>query len=142
MKTEVTFSMIKPDATARNLIGAIIEKLESAGLKLQAARLINMDLKLCRIFYQDHKEKPFFDSLVQFILSGPVFVMALSGENAVAKTREIMGSTDPAKALSGTLRALYGESIERNSIHGSDSLESAQKELALFFKETEYKSDE
>ena len=141
MKTEVTFSMIKPDATSRNLIGSIVQKLESAGLKVRAAQLMNMESALCKTFYQDHKNRPFFNSLVQFILSGPVFVMALSGENAIAKTREIMGHTDPAQAKPGTIRALYGESIERNSIHGSDSLESAQKELALFFNEMEYRDD-
>ena len=135
----VTFSMIKPDATARGLIGAIIQKLESNGLRLQAGRLMRMDASLCERFYQEHKEKVFFSSLVQFVLSGPVFVMALSGEDAVAQVRKIMGHTDPKKADPGTIRALYGESIERNSIHGSDSLESAERELNLFFDETEWK---
>ena len=138
MNIELTFSMIKPDATSRNLIGAIVQKLESAGLTLRAAQLMNMNSSLCKAFYQEHKEKPFFNSLVKFVLSGPVFVMALSGEDAIAKTREIMGHTDPAQAKPNTIRALYGESIERNSIHGSDSMESAQRELALFFDEMEY----
>lgn len=139
MKESVTFSMIKPDATVRGLIGAIVQKLEADGLRMRAGRLMQMDTSLCKTFYQDHKNKPFFTSLVQFILSGPVFVMALSGENAVERTRKIMGHTDPAQADPGTIRALYGESIERNSIHGSDSLESAQRELSLFFDETEWK---
>ncbi len=131
--------MIKPDATVRNLVGAIIQKLESEGLKLQAGRLTSMTPSLCETFYQDHKSKVFFKSLVNFMLSGPVFVMALKGEKAVERVREIMGHTDPAQARPGTIRALYGESIERNSIHGSDSLSNAERELALFFKETEWK---
>lgn len=139
MAVSVTFSMIKPDAILRGLIGSIIQKLESGGLRMRAGRLMRMEASICETFYQDHKDKIFFKSLVQFILSGPVFVMALSGENAVAKTREIMGHTDPAQASSGTIRALYGESIERNSIHGSDSLESARRELAIFFGENEWK---
>lgn len=139
MKETVTFSMIKPDATVRGLIGVIIQKLELGGLRMRAGRLMQMDAALCKTFYQDHKDKPFFPSLVQFILSGSVFVMALSGEEAVERTRKIMGHTDPAQADPGTIRALYGESIERNSIHGSDSLESAQRELSLFFDETEWK---
>ena len=133
----VTFSMIKPDATARNLIGAILQKLESGGLKMQSGRLVCMTPSLCENFYQEHKDKVFFKSLVKFILSGPVFAMALSGENAIEKVREIMGHTDPAQAHPGTIRALYGESIERNSIHGSDSLQSAHRELALFFDDNE-----
>ena len=136
---EITFSMIKPDATARNLVGAIIQKLESEGLKLHAGRLTRISPSLCETFYQDHKSKVFFKSLVSFILSGPVFVMALKGEKAVEKLREIMGHTDPAQARPGTIRALYGESIERNSIHGSDSMPSAVRELSLFFNETEWK---
>ena len=130
---EITFSMIKPDGTARNLIGAILQKLESVGLKLVAGRLLVMSPELSKEFYKEHKEQPFFSSLLSFIQSGPVFAMALKGEKAQAHMREIMGHTDPKKALPGTLRALYGESIERNSIHGSDSLESAKRELMLFF---------
>ena len=133
--------MIKPDAVKRNLIGALIQRLESEGLELCAGQLIQMPRDKCEIFYQEHKEKPFFNSLVEFILSGPVFVMALKAENAVAKTRKIMGATDPAKASSGTLRALYGQSVEQNSIHGSDSLESAERELSLFFNKEELKKE-
>lgn len=135
---EITFAMIKPDATARNLIGAIIQELESNGLKIQDGRLIKMSESVCKTFYQEHKEKPFFNSLIKFILSGPVFIMALSGVNAVVKTRKVMGHTDPAQAEAGTIRALYGESIEKNSIHGSDSLESAQRELDLLFNKTKW----
>lgn len=135
MDKEVTFAMIKPNATARSLIGAIIQILESKGLQLCDAKLIKMDKDTCETFYKEHKEKVFFNSLVDFILSGPVFVMALKGKDAILKTREIMGHTDPKKAKPGTIRALYGESIEKNSIHGSDSPASAKRELALFFEE-------
>ena len=138
MVQETTFSMIKPDASARNLIGVILQKLESEGLILKAGRLLHLSPSLLEIFYQEHKERPFFQSLQKYMLSGPVFVMALSGKDAVIRVRKIMGHTDPQKADSGTLRALYGESIERNSIHGSDSLISAKKELKLFFKEGEW----
>lgn len=134
MSINTTFAMIKPDAIERGLIGSIIQKLESEGMRIQECRLLQMEQSTCETFYQDHKERVFFKSLVQFMLSGPVFVMALKGEDAVAKTRKIMGSTDPAQAQPNTIRALYGESIERNSIHGSDSLESANKELKIFFK--------
>ena len=135
MAQNITFSMIKPDAVSRGLIGAILQKLESQGLRMRAGKLFRMNKTLSETFYQDHKTKPFFDSLVQFVSSGPVFVMALEGENAVSKTRELMGHTDPSQALPGTIRALYGENIERNSIHGSDSEENAKKELKLFFEE-------
>lgn len=135
---EITFVMIKPDATARNLIGAIVQKLESSGLKIQEGRLMRMSESVCKTFYQEHKERSFFNSLVEFMLSGPVFIMALSGVNAVAKARKVMGHTDPAQAEEGTIRALYGESIERNSIHGSDSLESAKRELNLIFNKTKW----
>ena len=135
----ITFCMIKPDAVSRNLTGAILEKLESAGLKLKAGRLLHLTRPLCETFYADHKDKFFFNSLLSSILSGPVFVMALSGKEAVAKTRKIIGHTDPAKADPGTIRALFGESVEKNSIHGSDSPQSAKRELALFFDETEWK---
>ena len=132
---ETTFSMIKPDATARNLIGAMLQKLESAGLKLVAGRLLIMEEALAKEFYKEHQERPFFSSLVSFIQSGPVFAMALKGEGAIAQLRELMGHTNPKDATHGTLRALYGENIERNSIHGSDSIESAKRELKLLFPE-------
>ena len=130
---ELTFSMVKPDATARHLTGAILQKLESEGLQLMAGRLLIMDRALSTEFYKEHKDRPFFSSLLSFIQSGPVFAMALKGEGAIAHVRELMGHTDPKKAGSGTLRALYGENIERNSIHGSDSKESAKRELKLLF---------
>ncbi len=127
--------MIKPDAMKRRLMGIIIHQLESMGLELKKARLIRMDRSLCETFYQEHKEKAFFSSLVQFITSGPVFVMALYGEGAVKTLRQIMGSTDPAQASPGSLRNRFGTSIEKNCVHGSDSLTSAKTELALFFDE-------
>ena len=136
---EVTFSMIKPDAVTRNLIGAIVQKLEDGGLKVKAARLIYMSVDLCEVFYQEHKDKPFFSSFVNYMSSGPVFVMALSGNDAVRKVRKIIGHTDPAQAEMNTIRALYGESIERNSIHGSESLSSAERELNLLFTQYEWK---
>ena len=132
---EITFAMIKPDATARNLIGSILQILEKGGLKLKAGRLLHIEKSVCEAFYAEHKEKPFFSSLVEYVLSGPVFVMALSGPSAITHLRKIIGHTDPAKALPGTIRALYGKSIEQNSIHASDSPASAKKELKLFFKE-------
>ena len=138
IKEQVTFAMIKPDAVARNLIGAIIQKLENSGLKLRAGRFLKMDRSVCEEFYAEHKQKPFFSSLVDYVLSGSVFVMALSGLDAVKKAREIIGHTDPAKAEPQTIRALYGESIEKNSIHGSDSVPSASRELSLFFKEEQW----
>ena len=139
MNTDLTFSIVKPDAVSRGLTGLILYQMESNGLKLRAGKLICIPTSVCETFYQEHKDKTFFSSLIQFMLSGPVFVMVLSGKNAVAKAREIMGHTDPAQARPGTIRALYGESIERNSIHGSDSPQSVKRELACFFDETEWK---
>ncbi len=138
-ENQVSFSMIKPDATARNLIGTIIQKFESENLKLKAGRLTVLNRSLCETFYEEHREKSFFRSLVEFVLSGPVFVMAMSGKDSVKRIRDIMGHTDPAKAKANTIRALYGESIERNSVHGSDSLESAKREISLFFEQESWK---
>ena len=135
---EVTFSMIKPDATARNLTGALLKHLEDKGFRLQAGRLQCLSRSLCEVFYEEHQSKAFFSSLVEFVTSGPVFLMALSGEGAVKGLRTLIGHTDPGKADPGTLRALYGESVERNSIHASASRESALRELSLFFKKEEY----
>ena len=135
MKQEITFCMIKPDATCRQLIGAIVHQLEKEGLKLLRARLTKMSTELCHTFYKEHQDKDFFSSLIQYIISGPVFVMALSGPEAVAHVRKIIGHTDPAKAKKGTIRALYGESIEKNCVHASDSLGNAARELAIFFKD-------
>ena len=134
---EITFSLIKPDATVRGLTGALLQKLEREHLTLVAGRLLRMESALAEEFYKEHSQRPFFPSLLKFIQSGPVFVMALQGEEAVSRVRKLMGHTDPAKALPGTLRALYGENVERNSIHGSDSLKSAKRELSLFFKESD-----
>ena len=135
MESEITFCMIKPDATSRQLIGAILYQLEKEGLRILRARLTKMSTELCHTFYKEHQNKSFFSSLVQYIISGPVFVMALSCPGAVTRVRKIIGHTDPAKAQKGTIRALYGESIEKNCVHASDSLESAARELAIFFKD-------
>jgi nucleoside-diphosphate kinase len=138
MSKELTFSIIKPNAVKDNNIGNIIAIFEKNGLKIAAAKLVNMDKAQCEEFYAEHKARPFFGELVSFMTSGPVMLMALYGENAVAKNRELMGATDPAKAAPGTIRALYAKSVGENSVHGSDSPESAMRELNLFFKETEF----
>ena len=138
MSKELTFSIIKPNAVKKNAIGSIIAIFEKNGLKIAAAKLQTIDKKLCEEFYAEHKARPFFGELVSFMTSGPVMLMALYGENAVAKNREIMGATDPAKAAPGTIRALYGDNMGENAVHGSDSPASALRELNLFFKETEF----
>jgi nucleoside-diphosphate kinase len=137
MALERTFSIIKPDATRRNLTGAVNERIERAGLKIIAQRRIRMSREQAEGFYGVHRERPFFGTLVQFMTSGPVVVQVLEGENAVAKYREVMGATDPAKAAAGTIRKDFAESIEANSVHGSDSVENAQTEIAFFFKPEE-----
>lgn len=138
MSKELTFSIIKPNAVKKNAIGSIIAIFEKNGLKIAAAKLQTIDKKLCEEFYAEHKARPFFGELVSFMTSGPVMLMALYGENAVLKNREIMGATDPSKAAPGTIRALYGDNMGENAVHGSDSPESALRELNLFFKETEF----
>lgn len=137
MAIERTFSILKPDATARNLTGKINAKLEEAGLRIVAQRRIRMTLDQAQTFYAVHKERPFFASLCTFMTSGPVVVQVLEGENAVLKNREVMGATDPAKAADGTLRKLFAQSVEANSVHGSDSLENAAAEIAYFFSQSE-----
>lgn len=137
MAKERTFSIIKPDATARNITGKIITSLEEGGLRVVAQRRIRMSREQAEGFYAVHKERPFFNDLVAFMTSGPVVVQVLEGDNAVARNREIMGATDPRKAAPGTIRALYGESIERNSVHGSDSPENARIEIEFFFRPAE-----
>jgi nucleoside-diphosphate kinase len=137
MALERTFSIIKPDATRRNLTGAVNERIERAGLKIIAQRRIRMGREQAEGFYGVHRERPFFGTLVQFMTSGPVVVQVLEGENAVAKYREVMGATDPAKAAAGTIRKDFAESIEANSVHGSDSAENAKTEIAFFFKPEE-----
>ena len=137
MALERTFSIIKPDATRRNLTGAINDRLEKAGLRLVGQRRLQMSKQQAEDFYGVHKERPFFNSLVAFMTSGPVVVQVLEGDNAVAKYREVMGATDPAKAVPGTIRKDFAESIEANSVHGSDSAENAKTEIAFFFKPDE-----
>jgi nucleoside-diphosphate kinase len=137
MATERTFSIIKPDATRRNLTGAITAKLEEAGLRVVASRRIHMTKSQAEGFYGVHRERPFFNDLVSFMISGPVVVQVLEGENAVAKNREVMGATNPANADEGTIRKTFAESIEANSVHGSDSAENAKIEIDFFFKPEE-----
>jgi nucleoside-diphosphate kinase len=132
-----TFSIIKPDATRRNLTGAVTKMLEEAGLRVVASRRIHMSRNEAEGFYAVHKERPFFNSLVEFMTSGPVVVQVLEGENAVFRNREIMGATNPADAVEGTIRKVYAESIEANSVHGSDSDENARIEIDFFFKPEE-----
>jgi nucleoside-diphosphate kinase len=133
MAIERTFSIIKPDATRRNLTGQINAKLEAAGLRIVAQRRMWLTRQQAEAFYAVHKERPFFDSLCAFMTSGPVVVQVLEGENAVAKNREVMGATNPANAAAGTIRKEFAESIEANSAHGSDSLDNAKQEIAFFF---------
>ena len=137
MATERTLSIIKPDATRRNLTGRINACFEEAGLRLVAQRRIRLTKAQAERFYAVHKERPFFGGLVAFMTSGPVVVQVLEGENAVARNREVMGATDPAKAANGTIRKQFAENIEANSVHGSDSAENARTEIAFFFKDDE-----
>jgi nucleoside-diphosphate kinase len=137
MATERTFSIIKPDATRRNLTGAITSKLEEAGLRVVASRRIRMTREQAEGFYGVHRERPFFNDLCSFMTSGPVVVQVLEGDNAVARNREVMGATNPEQADEGTIRKLFAESIEANSVHGSDSAENAQIEIDYFFKPDE-----
>ena len=131
--TERTFSIIKPNAVKKNVIGDIIHTFESKGLKIAAARLTILSKEKCELFYAEHSARPFFGELVTFMTSGPVMLMCLVGEGAVLKNREIMGATDPAKAAAGTIRAKHGDSMGENAVHGSDSVASAERELAIFF---------
>jgi nucleoside-diphosphate kinase len=133
MAIERTLSIIKPDATRRNLTGQINAALEEAGLRIVAQKRIHLSAAQAEAFYGVHKERPFFRGLVTFMTSGPVVVQVLQGENAVARNREVMGATDPKKADSGTIRARFAEDIEANSVHGSDSAENAATEIAFFF---------
>lgn len=134
---EYTFSMIKPDATTRNLIGRINSYLEKEGLKIVAQKMVQLSKEQAEIFYQEHQFKEFFNNLIEYITSGPVVLQVLKGENAVMRNREIMGATNPKDAKVGTIRKDFAESIEANSIHGSDNLENAQREIRLFFTEQE-----
>lgn len=133
MTKQRTFSIIKPDATARNLTGKISAKFEEQGLRIVASKRLRMSRLQAREFYAVHKDRPFYEELVEYMVSAPVVVQVLEGENAVARNREIMGATDPAKAAPGTVRKEFGENIERNSVHGSDSPENAAQEISFFF---------
>ena len=134
---ERTFSIIKPDATRRNLTGKIIDRLESAGLRIVAQKRVRMSRSQAEAFYAVHRERPFFGALCDFMTSGPVVVQVLEGAGAVARNREVMGATNPADAAAGTIRKDFAESIEANSVHGSDSAENAATEIAYFFAGTE-----
>jgi len=133
MAIERTLSILKPDATRRNLTGKINARFEEAGLRIVAQKRLQLSQAMAEAFYGVHRERPFFRDLVTFMISGPVVVQALDGENAVARNREIMGATNPANAAAGTIRKDFAESIEANSVHGSDSLENAAIEIAFFF---------
>ncbi|GAL96293.1 nucleoside diphosphate kinase [Acetobacter tropicalis NRIC 0312] len=137
MATERTLSIIKPDATRRNLTGKINAVFEDAGLKIVAQKRVQLTPAQAGAFYAVHKERPFYNDLVSFMISGPVVLQVLEGENAVAKNRDVMGATDPKKAEASTIRAQFAESIEANSVHGSDSAENAANEIRFFFAETE-----
>ncbi len=134
---ERTLSIIKPDATERNITGAINKKFEEAGLRIIAQKRIRLSKKQAEDFYVVHQERPFYNSLVEFMISGPVVVQVLEGENAVLKNREVMGATNPAEAAPGTIRKEFAEGIERNSVHGSDSNANAVVEIAFFFNDAE-----
>ncbi|MGB0314688.1 MAG: nucleoside-diphosphate kinase [Parvibaculales bacterium] len=137
MAIERTFSIIKPDATKRNLTGKIIDRFESNGLRIIASKRIHMTREQAGGFYAVHKERPFYNDLVDFMVSGPVVVQVLEGENAIAKNREIMGATNPAEADEGTIRKDFAESIDANSVHGSDAPETAAEEIKFFFTDDE-----
>jgi nucleoside-diphosphate kinase len=137
MAIQRTFSIIKPDATRRNLTGKILTCFEEAGLRVIASKRLHMTRAQAEGFYAVHKARPFFNDLCTFMTSGPVVVQVLEGESAIAKNRDVMGATDPAKAAKGTIRALFGESIEANTVHGSDAPETAAQEIAYFFAEVE-----
>jgi nucleoside-diphosphate kinase len=137
MAVERTFSIIKPDATARNLTGAVNAVIEKAGLRIVAQKRVKWTRQQAETFYEVHKERPFYGDLVTFMTSGPIVVQVLEGDNAVKKYREVMGATDPAKADAGTVRKQFAESIERNSVHGSDSPDNAKIEIGLNFKPEE-----
>lgn len=137
MATERTLSIIKPDAVTKNVIGEIYSRFEKAGLKVVAAKMLHLDDELAGGFYAEHKERGFFGDLIAFMTSGPVMVQVLEGEGAVLKNRELMGATNPAEADAGTIRADFAVSIDANAVHGSDSVESAKREVDYFFKAEE-----
>ncbi len=137
MAIERTLSIIKPDAVQKNVIGEIISRFEKAGLAVAALKMLHLSREQAEGFYAVHKDKPFFNELVEYMISGPVVVQVLEGENAIARNRELMGATDPRQAAPGTIRADFGASIEANAVHGSDGPETAAWEIAYFFKENE-----
>ena len=137
MAIERTLSIIKPDAVAKNVIGEIYSRFEKAGLKVVASKMLRLDDELAGAFYAEHRERGFFGDLIAFMTSGPVMVQVLEGEGAVLKNRELMGATNPADAEAGTIRADFAVSIDANAVHGSDSVESAQREVSYFFKDEE-----
>ena len=134
---EMTLSIIKPDAVAKNVIGKIEQRFEDAGLKIVASKMLHLSVEKAQGFYAEHEGKPFFNALVEFMTSGPVMVQVLAGENAIMLNRELMGNTNPKEAEAGTIRADFAESIDANAVHGSDSPVSAQREIAYFFESTE-----
>jgi nucleoside-diphosphate kinase len=135
MAIERTFSIIKPDAVARNLIGSIYQRFEDAGLRIVAARMVHLSREQAGEFYAVHKERPFYNDLVDFMVSGPVMVQVLEGEGAIAKNREVMGATNPADADAGTIRADFAKTVDENAVHGSDAPETAAQEIAFFFSD-------
>lgn len=137
MAIERTFSIVKPNAVKKNAIGDIVAHFEKSGLRVAAMKMTMIGKDKCELFYAEHKERPFFGELVSFMTSGPVVLMCLTGENAVAKNRELMGATDPKKADPGTIRAKHGDNVGENAVHGSDSVASAARELAIFFDKHE-----
>ena len=137
MAVERTLSIIKPDAVGKNHIGEIYARFEGAGLQIVAAKMLRLSEEVAGGFYAEHRERPFFPALIEFMTSGPVVVQVLEGENAIAKNRELMGATNPQEADEGTIRADFAESIDANAVHGSDSPESAQREIAYFFAASE-----
>jgi nucleoside-diphosphate kinase len=137
MSVERTLSIIKPDAMSRNLIGEILRRFEAAGLRIAAAKLVRLTPERAEAFYAVHKQRPFFASLCAYMSSGPIFVSILEGDNAIAKNREVMGATDPAKAAPGTIRKDCGKDVEQNAVHGSDGPETAASEIAFFFRPDE-----
>ncbi len=134
MSNESTLSIIKPDAVAKNVIGQILSRFEQNDLKIVAAKMMQLTREQAEGFYEIHKERPFFNDLVSFMISGPVMIQVLNGENAVAKNRDLMGATNPKEAAPGTIRADFAESIDANAVHGSDSTENAAREIAFFFE--------
>lgn len=135
MTVERTFSIIKPDAVAKNVIGKIYSRFEKAGLKIVASRMLHLSREQAGEFYAVHKERPFYNDLVDFMTSGPVMVQVLEGENAIATNREVMGATNPQEAAEGTIRADFAETVDENAVHGSDAPETAKAEIAFFFPE-------